>query len=291
MENNLKLLSKLKSEKNLDHIIIKECPMCFSNNYNDWCKPDSNGFQTVKCNDCGLIYVKNPLSVNSLKLYYSEYYSHAHQKSTKLNTQREKMYKLELEFLMKFKNKGKVLDVGCSGGQFLDHFNINGFECEGVEFGDEASLQASKKYKIYVGEFPKIDFKKKYDIIVFRGCIEHLINPREYFDKALSLLSKNGIIFISATQNRDSLTCELFKDDWNMHYPHEHLIHFSPDDLVKYFRNKGLKSFSVDNIYLQSPYSNPVEDLSQVLKKLKDPSLKIKCPPFFDNMITMVLIF
>ena len=76
-----------------------------------------------------------------------------------------------------------------------------------------------------------------------------------------------------------------------MHYPHEHLIHFSPTDLVKYFGDKGLKSFSIDNIYLDSPYSNPVNDLSLVLKKLKDPRLKIKCPPFFDNMITMVLVF
>ena len=291
MENNLKLLSKLKSENKLSHIKLNCCPMCESKKRKLWCSPDLNGFKTVECNKCGLIYVENPLDIKSLKLYYSEYYSQTHQKSNVLNSQREKMYKQELDFLLKFKNSGSVLDVGCSGGQFLKHFKLKGFDCEGVEFGEEAASEAQKNFKVHIGEFPNIDFNKKYDIIVFRGCIEHLINPKAYFQKSLKLLNKNGIIFITATQNRNSLTCNLFKENWNMHYPHEHLIHFCSDDLINYFSDKGLKSFSEGNIYLESPYANPKKDLELVLDKIKSPSKDIKCPPFFDNMMTLVLNF
>ena len=78
MENNLKLLSKLKSQQKLSHLNLNLCPMCSSSKRQLWCKVDKNDFKTVQCNNCGLIYVQNPLNLTSLKLYYSEYYSQTH---------------------------------------------------------------------------------------------------------------------------------------------------------------------------------------------------------------------
>ncbi len=277
----------------MKHNSLKKCPMCDTDVTKSklWCPIDENGFKTVQCNHCGLIYVQNPYDKDSLKSFYNNYYSNIHQENHTLNAQREKMYELELNFLLKFKNKGSVLDIGCSGGQFLQHFKKAGFYCEGVEFGIEASVEAQKKFKVHVGEFPVINFEKKYDVIVFRGCIEHVDNPRKYLEKAVSLLNPNGVVFITATPNRTSLTCELFKNDWNMHYANEHIYHFAVSDFVKYFKEFGLVSYADNNFYLETPYANIENDLSLVLEKMKNPKNKIKCPPFFDNMITAVFQF
>ena len=192
--------------------------MCSSSDRKNWCEVDQNSFRTVECSNCELIYVQNPLDLLSLKLYYSEYYSQTHQKSNILNKQRDKMYKLELDFLLKFKSSGSVLDVGCSGGQFLNHFYLKGFDCEGVEFGEEAANEAKKKFKIHIGEFSKLNFDKKYDIVVFRGCIEHLLDPKKYFEKALSVLNNEGIIFTidDFGVNAGSNSNDYFKIRWQV---------------------------------------------------------------------------
>ncbi|WP_037360273.1 class I SAM-dependent methyltransferase [Asinibacterium sp. OR53] len=275
----------------MTHKNLLACPMCDSKNFEKWCEIDSDGFETVKCNDCSLIFVRNPYDKESLQLFYKNYYSSMHQENQVLNMQREIMYELELTYLSQYKMSGKVLDVGCSGGQFLNHFHARGFECEGVEFGKEAAEEAMKNFKVYIGEFPEITIPHKFDIIVFRGCIEHVDNPRAYLKKAMSLLNEGGIIFISATQNRDSVLCELFKSDWNMHLPKEHLYHFSVKDFVNYFRKFGLKFFAEKNLYLETPYANFESDLNLVLQKLINPATKVKCPPFFDNMMTAVFQF
>jgi cyclopropane fatty-acyl-phospholipid synthase-like methyltransferase len=148
---------------------------------------------------------------------------------------------------------------------------------------------ASEFFKVHVGNFPDLEFNDKYDVIIFRGCIEHVGDPLKYLEKAKDILNEDGVIFFTATPNRDSFTCDLFKEKWNMHYPFEHLYHFSPVDLINFYKTKGLKSFSEKNIYLNSPYINIKNDLSLVLKKLNGED--VICPPFFDNMLTLVLLF
>lgn len=277
----------------MKHFIFETCPMCDedSTKSNIWCPIDDQGFITVQCDNCGLIYVQNPYDKDSMKAYYSNYYSETHQEDQIFNIQREKMYELEFNFLLNFKNSGSVLDVGCAGGQFLQHFRKAGFDCQGVEFGIEAAIEAQKNFKIHVGEFPLINFENKYDVIVFRGCIEHVDNPRKYLKKAISLLNPNGIIFITATQNRTSLTCDLFRNDWNMHTPEEHIFHFAVSDFVKFFKDYGLVYYTENNFYLETPYANVENDLRLVLEKIKNPGSKIQCPPFFDNMMTAVFQF
>jgi len=120
----------------VNHVYLKSCPMCGCKTSKEWCPKDSMNFLTVVCDNCELIYIQNPWDDSTLSEFYSRYYSNIHQNDSELNLQREKMYELEMAFLLKFKKGGDVLDVGCSGGQFLQHFKKVGFNCEGVEFGD-----------------------------------------------------------------------------------------------------------------------------------------------------------
>ena len=86
---------------------------------------------------------------------------------------------------------------------------------------------------------------------------------------------------ITATPNRTSLTCDLFRNDWNMHTPKEHLFYFSVSDFVKFFKDYGLVYYNENNFYLETPYCNVQNDLRLVLEKMKNPESKIQCPPFF----------
>ncbi len=94
---------------------IKYCPWCGKGNFRIWGAP-VRGFKSVKCNSCGLIFVRNRLNQNGLTNYYKKYFSKVHQADDVLNIQRQRMYQLEFKLINRFGKKGKVLDVGCSGG-------------------------------------------------------------------------------------------------------------------------------------------------------------------------------
>ena len=74
-------------------------------------------FYSVKCKNCHLVYIKNPLSNKTQNLYYKNYATNVLKRNLK-NKQRSIMYKHELNYLKSVDNLKKlnVLDVGCGVG-------------------------------------------------------------------------------------------------------------------------------------------------------------------------------
>lgn len=174
---------------------IVDCPWCGSNKNTKWCN-DIEPFVTVQCNDCDVVYVKNRLNEDGRIKYYKNYNTEKHQELVKSEL-REKMYQIENEFVTNFIKEGNILDIGCGGAFFLDTFDETQFNKHGVEYGDDGFKVASKKYpnKILQGEFPLLDNIKDntMDLIIFRGVLEHVINPKDYLLKAKRTLKTGGI--------------------------------------------------------------------------------------------------
>ena len=49
-------------------------------------------------------------------------------------------------FIYRYVKSGKVLDVGCSGGEFLGYFSRHNFDCYGIEIGSQAAQKARRKF-------------------------------------------------------------------------------------------------------------------------------------------------
>jgi len=89
-------------------------------------------------------------------------------------------------------NNVSLLDVGCGGGTFLDVCKERGWDVEGVDPSPESS--SATGVKINHGDFNKMDFDKKFDVITFWGVLEHLSDPISAVLKATSLLNHSGMI-------------------------------------------------------------------------------------------------
>ena len=87
----------------------------------------------------------------------------------------------------------------------------------------------------FIGLTPNIKINRQFDIITFRGTIEHFKDPKSYLYKAIDLLNDRGLIFITSTPNSKSICCKIFKEKWNQHVPEEHLFHFSSDHFDDFF--------------------------------------------------------
>ena len=278
--------------KRSDFKELMKCPWCDSSEYAKWGKA-VRGFRTVKCDRCGLIFVQNRLSEEGLAKYYKGYLQQVHQADSILNQQREYMYELEFKLVAPYlKKNSKVLDVGCSGGYFLDIFKKHGHQCYGVEFGEEAAKEASRKHCIWSGKLPDMNIPHKFDLVIFRGVIEHTPQPKSYLEKAIKLLKKRGLIYITSTPNADAFCCELFKENWNQHFPEPHLMHFSPGNFDEYFKNKGFNKINERFFYAETPYANVEEDILKVAEavrlKKKRKSIKFKSPAFWGNMMSLI---
>ena len=152
---------------------LTQCPWCKSSESRRWGQ-EVRGFRTVVCDDCGLIYVQNRLNDLGLKKYYEHYLNSVHLENTEDVKNRTLMYDVEYKHITQYVKGGKVLDVGCSGGYFLDVFKENNFDCHGVEFGGDAYKEASLKHEIMLGELDKLEITNKYDLVIdlllIRGC-------------------------------------------------------------------------------------------------------------------------
>jgi SAM-dependent methyltransferase len=149
--------------------------------------------------------------------------------------------------------KGKLLDVGCGDGVFLNYAKEQGFEVWGIDL-DKKSIEAIKRnfhiekvFPMSLGEFYEYAKNKnlKFDVITFFEVLEHQDNPRKFLEIIKNLLNEEGWV-VGSVPNRE----RLFRDiDWKYFhgdYPPHHFLRFSKLALEKIFK---LNNFSHIEIY------------------------------------------
>lgn len=237
-----------------------------------------------RCHMCDFIF-QHPLpNLNKLKLIYDKEYFEDNYKKNKDYQLRKIQYKKDKEIILKFfidkKNK-TILDFGCGNGEFLSLFKSK-------KYGYEYNLEAEVDNKVTRLSKPEV-FKKKYDMIIMRGVIEHLPD----FDKIVKQLSKcivkNGLFYITATPNIYNLTFFLSKKSFNQNSP-GHLFHFNHVNLSLYFLKNNFLNISTRFEYMDTPYANISKDFVSLKNQLEKMSKKKETlsPPAVGNMLTSV---
>ncbi|NFQ00883.1 class I SAM-dependent methyltransferase [Clostridium sporogenes] len=277
-----------------DFEMLIGCPWCGSNKFKIEYKTEYN-CEVARCKDCNVLFAKKRLNNKGLDKYWEHYLSQVHVANEVLTEQRKYMYKLEYNLINKFIHKSKqkkVLDVGCSGGKFLDLFNDDGYKCFGVEFGKEAAQEAARKYKVWYGVFPDLNIEEKFDLIIFRGVMQYTPNPKKYLEKASSLLNKDGYIYITSTPNMDSYCSKLFKYNFKFPIGIIDFIGFQPEHFINYFKSINFKKVAEHYFYEETPYANVEEDILLVAKaielKKQNKEIDFKSPPFWGNMMSLI---
>ena len=125
--------------------------------------------------------------------------------------------KLEFDLISKYICSGhKVLDVGCSGGQFLNSFDPDKWIRLGVDIEQHDAEFAKKEFGIdvRVGHILELDWNEKFDLVMMRGVIEHVSNPITFIEKCCDLILPGGIFYITATPMGDSFAFYVYREKW-----------------------------------------------------------------------------
>jgi SAM-dependent methyltransferase len=153
-------------------------------------------------------------------------------------------------------NGGRVLDWGCGTGDFLSMFDDR-WTKYGIEISAYAAGEAKKKGITILRSdlLSHMDF----DLIIFRGVMQHLDDPFDALRKARLSLMPNGLIAILAQPNAESLVYRLFGDLPALDWPRNYWIP-GERELCNVLEHIGLRIIRIEHPYRGGPYANPIRD-------------------------------
>ncbi len=188
-----------------------------------------------------------PLEENLSKYYQSEdYISHTDSQTSFVDKiyQRVKRYMLwrKERLVSSFCRRGKLLDIGCGTGDFLQQCNEKGWEVFGVEPEEKARKRAIEKLEKKPIIFDDIDKlpHQKFDVITLWHVLEHIPNTKSYIKKLSEQLNRNGILLI-AVPNFKSYDAKYYHSFWAAYDVPRHLWHFSKTAIQKLFSEQGFE--------------------------------------------------
>ncbi len=144
------------------------------------------------------------------------------------------------------KSNGKILDIGCGAGDFLQYMKENHWNINGVDTSNKARKIANNKLNIKVmGPKDWINNKEKYDVITCWHSLEHVHEPWVYLDKIKKSLTVDGFLIV-ALPNYQSTDAKIYKEFWAAYDTPRHLYHFTIKSMNKTIKPHGL---NIESIY------------------------------------------
>lgn len=197
----------------------------------------------VKCTYCHMVYT-NPLENFSLLL--KGYEDVVDEEYIKTEQYRKILLHQHLRRVEKYIERGKILDIGCFAGYFLEIAKEQGWKAYGIEPSKWARAIAKKKNLQVIGDdIETIELaKNQYDVITMWDVIEHLPDTSAILKKCHRSLRKKGIIALG-TPNIESIVAKITKNN-NPYLIRMHILFFSPKTLTRFLEEAG---FTVLNVY------------------------------------------
>ena len=140
-------------------------------------------------------------------------------------------------------HKGRLLDVGCSIGHFLEVASKTGYHVEGIELEPEARNIAKKKgFRVYKERLELLDIKDNtYDVVALLGLLEHLPNPASFMKIIQRILTPGGMVLFNGLPNINSLNNMILQKEARVFNGRNHLGYYNKKTLSYLLEKTGFK--------------------------------------------------
>lgn len=208
-----------------------------------------NGFNLVRCNKCGLLYVNPRPSDDEIT---NSTMTGIHRGETDINVTNsfnENIIPRYLKILNDFykadylKNKS-WLDIGCGNGEFLlalKEFTDNNIIVKGSE-PNKLKIKSAKKHNLDVELLDLEKHEKQYDFISALNVFSHLPNPIKTLKSWKKLIKEDGELFIE-TGHSSHLPPKYHNKPY---YLPDHLSFANKDLLVQMLEKIGFHIINVE---------------------------------------------
>lgn len=176
----------------------------------------------VKCMQCGLIYV-NPRVGGQQKFLQPEIaQTYLDQLEWKVSVLMDR-----LDVIERYKKEGRLLDIGCYTGAFLNIAQNAGWDCFGIEPSDSIAAYARDTYGVTVYPYLLRDLdleNDSVDVVTMFHVLEHLDSPSSELKEIRRILRPNGLLVIEVPNVESWMRGVLKRTSWT--FNKEHYYHF-----------------------------------------------------------------
>lgn len=236
-----------------------------------------NGCDILACTACGLGRTVT-VGFDPQAYYTDDYFSGGHADGYADYAAAAPVLRREfastVRFLRRFRAGGRLLELGCAYGFFLDEAKAAGFEVHGVELAAEAAASARARgldVTTGIADAAYLDRLGGVDVIVLLDVIEHLEDPHGVLAACIRHLAPGGIVVVT-TGDFGSTFARLTGASWRLMTPPQHLWFFTRASMERLATSLGLSLVSFGHPWKTVPLSLIVFQLRRML------GLKPKAP-------------
>lgn len=227
-------------ESNSEPEVLEEvpCPLCGADGAtavvaaHDRLLRDGRLYTVVRCDSCGLGYVKRRPRPQDIGRHYPPSYSvggGGWLNDLETSYRRRQQREIVGWLARRRPRRGRLLEVGCGAGDLLVALRADGWRVQGVEPDAAGAARARDDYGLDVASsgFEEVDLPAPaFDAIVFSGVLEHLHDPLGALIRARSLLRPAGLVAVLTVPMPDSWQARAFGARWLALDLPRHLTHF-----------------------------------------------------------------
>lgn len=141
-----------------------------------------------------------------------------------------------------FVPQGRLLDVGCGNGRFVEDMQTLGWKAEGVEVDPRAACEARRRgLQVRNGKLTEIHFEDGcFDAVVINHVLEHVHDPVRLLEECHRILRPGGALRVFVP-NAGGLGHRQFRRNWGGLDPPRHLYHFTVSALGELGERAGFR--------------------------------------------------
>ncbi|MGI9114532.1 MAG: hypothetical protein DLM52_00140 [Chthoniobacterales bacterium] len=202
--------------------------------------------------ESGLIFVKEPPPLKAMAAYANEQYSAGlYRGYVRAADLKRATFERRIRLLRRLGlSGGRLLDVGCGCGFFLETALAHGFDATGVEFSSEAIALARSDVRecIVQGDVNALALRNDsaFDVIVAFDIIEHTQDPLKFLNDLRSLLRPGAWLALS-TPDTGHFLRYLMRSHWPMLQPLQHTYLFSKGAMRNALQRCGYSNIRIEN--------------------------------------------
>lgn len=219
---------------------MNQCPVCGSR----FTRPrHRKGDYIVRsCAGCGLQFVPAELDADAVASLYGPGYFTSSGAGYRDYVGEEATHRWQAgRYLRRLQQMGvrpgRMLDVGCAAGFFLDEARLHGWEVRGCDVSGYAAEIARNRLglAVDVGNFLELDYPPEhFDCITCLNVFEHLTDPAAAVRRFARLLRPGGILLLE-TWDADSITARMLGAAWHQYAPPYVLFYYNRSSLERLF--------------------------------------------------------
>ena len=244
----------------MSEFLYRDCEICGSKEHRQIWTED--GLIVVRCVKCGFIYT-NPMPKQRFEEINPTAWLWLRGGNDKYQ-----IYKEGIDQIKGLNPKGKLLDIGCSYGDFFLLAEKKGYEVTGIDVSKDAvDFMLRRNKKVFYGSLEELNFSDgSFDVVTMWEVLEHLQYPSLVLKEVYRILSKKGILAVDIPNARFQLfkarLLQMRKRLWGKEYlglmPEVHLNHFTSRSIFKFLEHNNFKVLSIlpRNANFQKCYPN-----------------------------------